>query len=290
MIRETYKWLLAPEQEARPGKGISELMWEHFPLNSGAANWSQEIERVLKESELLITEWAPIHLAKVLKDWFWKDDAKDVGALHVWQQSCYQLYLPRLKDDSVFQATMGAGAENREFFGLAQGKEQGGGKLRYLGFSYGKRTSPIMGSSLLLIEPNTAAAYLEELRAAEEASRGQPTSAGSPGVTTVPVGGGVPPLREPTGIGSPAGGAGGSGVKRQFYGSIDLDPILAKKQFSDLVDEVVQQFTVRPGVTVRIAIEIQADSPVGFDEGLQRAVKENCNVLKFKNAEFEAGD
>ncbi|MCY1241227.1 hypothetical protein D9M68_780440 [compost metagenome] len=53
---------------------------------------------------------------------------------------------------------------------------------------------------------------------------------------------------------------------------------------------MVQQFTLRPGVKVRIAIEIQADSPVGFDEGLQRAVKENCNVLKFKNAEFEAGD
>ncbi|GIX25473.1 MAG: hypothetical protein KatS3mg122_2704 [Caldimonas sp.] len=81
MIRETYKWLLAPVQEARPGKGLSEVMWEHFPLNPGAQNWSQEIERVLKENELLITEWAPIHLAKVLKDWFWKDDVKDVRRL-----------------------------------------------------------------------------------------------------------------------------------------------------------------------------------------------------------------
>ena len=26
------------------------------------------------------------------------------------------------------------------------------------------------------------------------------------------------------------------------------------------------------------------------DDGLQRAVKENCNVLKFKNAEFESGE
>ena len=61
-------------------------------------------------------------------------------------------------------------------------------------------------------------------------------------------------------------------------------------QFSDLVDEVVLQFTQRPGVEVKIAIEIQAESPTGFDEGLQRAVKENCNVLKFKNAEFEDGE
>ena len=64
----------------------------------------------------------------------------------------------------------------------------------------------------------------------------------------------------------------------------ELDAIQAKKQFSDLVDEVILQFTSRPGVKVRIAIEIQADSATGFDDGTQRAVKENCNVLRFKNA------
>ncbi len=81
-----------------------------------------------------------------------------------------------------------------------------------------------------------------------------------------------------------------STAKRQFYASIELDPIQAKKQFADLVDEVVLQFTSRAGVKVKIAIEIQAESETGFDEGLQRAVKENCNVLRFKNAEFEEGE
>lgn len=286
MIRETYKWLLAPVQEARPGKGLSEVMWEHFPLNPGAQNWSQEIERVLKENELLITEWAPIHLAKVLKNWFWKDDVKDVPALTVWQQSCQQLYLPRLKDDTVFQNTMAAGAESREFFGFAQGKEDG----RYIGFSYSKRTSLIMDSSLLLIEPLTAAAYMEALRASEEASRAKTAEAGTGASTaTAPAGGGETSHVEDSAKGGyQAGGAtAGQIVKKQFYGSIDLDPILAKKQFADLVDEVVQQFTLRPDVKVKIAIEIQAESPSGFDDGLQRVVKENCNVLKFKNAEFE---
>ena len=89
----------------------------------------------------------------------------------------------------------------------------------------------------------------------------------------------------PTGTPSPA-----PAVKKHIYGSIDLDAFQAKKQFADLVDEVVQQFTVRQGVRVKITIEIQADSDAGFDDGLQRAVKENCNVLRFKNAEFEAGD
>jgi hypothetical protein len=87
-----------------------------------------------------------------------------------------------------------------------------------------------------------------------------------------------------------AGSAVTQTAKHQFYGSIELDPIVAKRQFADLVDEVVLQFTSRPGVQVKIAIEIQAESPTGFDEALQRAVKENCNVLRFKNAEFEEGE
>lgn len=180
MIRETYKWIVAPMQEARLGKGLSELSWEHFQANPSAQNWAQEVERVLKENELLINEWAPIHLAKVLKDWFWWDDAKETSALNVWQQSCQQLYLPRLKDDTVFQMEMAAGAESRDLFGFAQGKEDG----QYVGFSYGKRTSLIMDSSLLLIEPFAAAAYMEALRAAEEASRAKAAAAGGGAATT----------------------------------------------------------------------------------------------------------
>ncbi|MCL4778936.1 MAG: hypothetical protein KJ049_02000 [Gammaproteobacteria bacterium] len=37
-------------------------------------------------------------------------------------------------------------------------------------------------------------------------------------------------------------------------------------------------------------VEIQARFLAGFNDGLRRAVKENCNVLKFKSAEFEAGE
>ncbi len=38
---------------------------------------------------------------------------------------------------------------------------------------------------------------------------------------------------------------------------------------------------------MKISLEIEAESATGFDDSLQRAVKENCNVMKFKNAEFE---
>jgi hypothetical protein len=38
---------------------------------------------------------------------------------------------------------------------------------------------------------------------------------------------------------------------------------------------------------VRISIEIQANCPAGFDEALQRTIKENCSVLKFAPPDFE---
>lgn len=47
------------------------------------------------------------------------------------------------------------------------------------------------------------------------------------------------------------------------------------------------QFTSRPGVKVTISLEIQAESATGFDDGLQRAVRENSRTLRFKHAEFE---
>ncbi len=285
MVRETYRWLLAPMQDAKPGKGLSEVQWEHFAINPGAANLSQELERVLKENELLITEWAPIHLAKVLKDWFWKGDIKEASALNVWQQTCQQLYLPRLQNDTTFQRTLAAGAESRDFFGFAQGKEAGLDGARYLGFSLGERSLLTLDASLLLVEPAAALAYAQAQRAAQEAAR-------SAAITTHPLTTGDasthPRIQEPAPTGKPvASGTAQQSIKKQFYGSISLDPIQAKKQFADLVDEVVLQFTSRPGVQVSIAIEIQAESPTGFDDAVQRAVRENCKVLRFKSAEFE---
>ena len=57
--------------------------------------------------------------------------------------------------------------------------------------------------------------------------------------------------------------------------------------FATIMDEVVQQFTSKLGVDVKISVEIQAQRKDGFDEALQRIIKKNCNVLKFSSSEFE---
>lgn len=275
-IREAYKWLLAPVQEARPGKGLSEVRWEHFALNPGAQNFGDELDRVLKENELVINAWAPIHLASVLRSWFWKPEQPDVSALAVWQQTCHQLYLPRLRDDRVFQNTVAAGVDSRDFFGLAQGKDADG----FVGFVFGTRTTPVLDSSLVLIDPMAAAAFANSIR---EPSPGAPTPSAGDGS-----GGQMPPqaLTSTTDSGAPPPGPSPS--KRRFYASTTLDPVLGKKGFNDLYDELVMLFTTKPGVRVSLRVEIEADAGGGvFDDATQRAAKENAAVLKFSSAEFE---
>lgn len=281
MVREAYKWLLAPMQEEKPGKGLTDIQWEPYQINPGAQHFGQEIERVLKENELLIGEWSPIHLASLLKKWFWKEDVKEVGALEVWQKFCQYLYLPRLRDESVYRRTVEAGARSRDFFGLAYGKEGD----KYLGFAFGQADMQGFDGSLLLIEPQTAKAYADGLQAAEAAE-------GKEG-TAIPKGGGVSHAGESPGEDgdkpTPSGATTGVALRRHFYGAIEVDPVKAKYEFTQIVDEVASLFTQRADTKVRVKVEIEAESTTGFDEGLQRAVKENCNVLKFKNAEFETG-
>jgi len=199
---------------------------------------------------------------------------EEISALKVWQQTCQQLYLPRLVKDTVFHQTVQAGANSEDFFGLAQGKEG----ERYIGFSLGEPTA-ISLDTILLIEPGVARAYANSIR--------------EPVKTTLPEPGepiGIePPIIRPAGV-PDRHDPGKRPTLRHFYGSIDLNPLTAKMQFADIVDEIVQQFTTQAGVTVRIAIEIQAESATGFNEGLQRTVRENCHVLKFGQAEFETGE
>ncbi len=269
MVRETYKWLLAPMQEARAG-AISAVKWEPFPVNPGTQILTQEIERVLKENELVIGEWAPIHLAKLLKEWFWKAESHDVVALDVWQKMCCYLYLPRLRDEGVFRNAIAAGSGSKDFFGLAYGKEEG----RYVGASLGKSVLPIMDTALLLVRP--------EAIPLEEPPTNKPEAPQDPRYPD------NPQIADPTFESPPTGIApAGAPKKKRFYASVDLDPIRAKLQFNELVDEVVKNFTAKAGTRVRITIDIEAENAAGFDTGMERAVKENCNVLKFKNAGFE---
>jgi predicted AAA+ superfamily ATPase len=284
LIRETYKWLIAPVEEFIKGKPT--LNWEVVSVSPTAPNLVQAIEDKLREEEWLIYEWSPIHLRNVLKQWYLKDGVTEVSALKVWQDTCHYLYLPRLVNDNVFRNAIAQGVESEDYFGFASGKEGD----RYLGFSFGRGSIASLDESSLLIDREAAAAYAERIRQAMQPTP-QPTQPGETGGVATPGATGGTGTTTPTPGETEQPEAGSTAaVKKQFYGTIALDPVKAKMDFATIMDEVVQQFTAKLGVDVTISVEIEAKTRDGFDEALQRTVKENCNVLRFSNAEFEDGE
>lgn len=282
MVSETWRWVLAPMQEARPGGTPSKVQWEAWTLNAAAPDLGRDIARVLKDNEAVIDAWSPIHLARHLERWFWKPDTPAVGALEVWKKTCQYLFLPRLRDEEVYRKTLDAGVGSRDFFAVALGRKED----RYVGFRYGQTGPLVLDESLLLLSPEEARRE-ESRRAEEERKRAE---ADAP-----PVGGSDAPA---SGTETPGGGSLARDERvpykapppRLFYGSTEVNAYQAQAKFSDVVTEVVRLFTDRPGVKVEIQVEIRAVSPQGFDDNLQRAVRDNCRHLGFKNAEFEAGD
>ena len=272
IVRESYKWILCPTQLSATDNSIE---WEGVSVSTNASNLIQEIENQLREEEWITTEWSPVHLKALLEHWYLKDGAVEVSALKVFQDTCHYLYLPRLVNDQVFKRAIGQGLDSKDFFGFASGKEGDS----YLGFRFGDAGVPVLDESGVLIERSTAAEYLEKTKSTPGGDSVNP----DPDPRRGPV---LPP--GPPSPGPPDDPIDPAVVKNQFYATVDVDPVTAKLKFAELVDEVVEQFTAKLGVDVSISIEIQAKNSGGFDEGLQRSVKENCNVLGFNTAEFDA--
>lgn len=274
LVRDTYKWLMAPFQE--PGQ---DLVWETAQISSSAPKLVQEIENRLIEEEWLIKAWSPVHLRNLLEKYYFTNGTHQVSAVKVWQDACQYLYMPRLVNDQVLRGTIEEAVKSDDFFAFAAGERE----ERYEGFAFGRSATVFLDENCLLISRESALQYVDKLKAEQS-----PKSADAVPVSDNGSSADTGSVIDTSSTVIPGSGSGVSEpIKQQFYGSVRLDPLKAKIDFATLMDEVVQNFTSQLGVDVVISVEINARSEKGFDANLQRAIKENCNMLNFGNAEFE---
>jgi len=277
LVKESYKWLLCPCEEMKQGKPT--LVWETVQISPSAPNSMQEISGKLREEEWVVFEWAPIHLHNLLKKWYFKDGVTEVSAQKVWKDCCNYLYLPRLLTEDVFVNAITGAVTSNDYFGYASGKEAD----KYLGFAFGDNALVYLDGSSLLISNEAATDYAQKLKAEQEAAAGG--AKGTPGEGEKG-GTGTPSVSPKPGPDTPEVSPQTT-PKNNFFGTVELDPVRAKMDFATIMDEIVQLFTANPDVEVSLSVEIQAKNGKGFDETTQRAIKENCNVLKVKPAEFD---
>lgn len=277
LVREAWKWLLAPYESFE--KGAPVLGWESQMISPAALSLVEAIEQKLREEEWLITQWSPIHLNNLLKQWYFKNGTQEIGAAKVWQDSCHYLYMPRLQNDKVLWEAIGEGVRTQDFFAFASGKEGG----EYLGFAFGRNAIASLDDYSLLISKEAAEAYADALKAAETV--GRPTIEQTDTPPTADTGGGEVVVNGP--VGGAYAPTSAPAAKTQFYGTVELEPISASIQFSDIMAEIIENFTSQYDVEVEISLDIRARKASGFDEKLQRVIKENSNMLKFSAAEFD---
>lgn len=271
-LRTVYTQLFVPLQQMdRDGKPGS-LSWEIGTLPGGTPNMAAQIEQILTTNEWVIKEWAPIHLQGLLKRFYWRDDQQEVGALGVWHQLCQYLYMPRLADSLVFTRAVEKGLTSDDYFAFADGKDG----ERYLGFHFEHAGHVELTEQSLLITPEAARAY-KAARDARTAVPGQPGGGEAPG--------GKGPKRPPEGdpyVNPPSPEPAGP---RRYFGTVTLDPLKARAQFTDIEMEVLEHLK-KAGARVTIHLDISAEGAKPFEQATVRTVRENARTLKFNSNEF----
>ncbi|MFW9602571.1 MAG: ATP-binding protein [Prevotella sp.] len=282
VVKDAFKWIIVPSQVANVGGGISATNWESFQLVGASMHMSALIEQILIDNEVLISRWSPIHLHKILKEWYWKIEMPYVSASKVWKDCCSYLYLPRFKNEDVFHETVIAGTDHRDFYGYAYGEKDG----KYIGFQYGRQSSSIYDETFLLIEPNEAARYADVLKSNLEANI-SPEKADKTQFENADLlkqrNDGVSSIAIEKQIESTAKGA------NRFYGSVKLDSRSIKLNFNDIYDELIKHLAEKEGITITIRLDVEATVKEGrkIDDSTIRTIKENAKSLKFDTAEFE---
>ena len=131
-LDEAWRWLLVPIQHVLP-EGVGGLVWEAMPLAGGGDLIAVRAWQRMRSSEHVIPEWSPALLAMELERWFWRG-RPHVPVKQVWDAMCAYCYLPRLRDESVFTASIRAGAASGDAFGYAASVSAQG---RYEGLVFG---------------------------------------------------------------------------------------------------------------------------------------------------------
>ena len=122
VLREAYKWLLTPLQEAKPSGGLGNMGWEerHMPLSS--LSIGDTMLKILKENEQLVVQWAPKHLLDTLNLWYWSDpETVDVSLKRLWEDFGRYTYLCRMLDYKVLLDCVTRGIQE-EVYGYSTGK------------------------------------------------------------------------------------------------------------------------------------------------------------------------
>jgi len=272
-MAEAYSWLLVPYIDK--SADTKEIVWERARIGGGSEGVVVKAARKLIQDEHLIQKWAPTLLKMELDNLLWKDE-NHISVKQLWDYLSSYAYLPRLASEDVLIQTIQHGVNSQEYFAYAAGFDG----ERYLDLKLDQSVGSVDRSGYLVKVP-VAKDQLAKERAAREQEEGGdvPMPATSPEPTGVGMTGEV----ETTGE-SPAQPQVN---KTRFYLSARLDNTRINRDVQKLLEEVIKHLSDTPGAEVKVSLEVEASSMLGFSATTVRTVSENSRTLRVDDFGFD---
>lgn len=268
-LQETYCWLLVPAQPDPTGD--IEFQSHRIP---GQESFYERAIRKLRQSGLLIPQWSADTLLLEMEQYNLWRDGSHVIIKQLWEYLARYCYLPRLYDQNVLIDAIRNGISRADApFGYATLARQDG---TYRGLIYQQPVSTIVvDENAVIVRAEMVAAQLEQEQV-ELAKTTSPRTIGTESRKTGEHGVIAPPPQLAPVV-----------LKTRYHGTVSLNPLRTNKDMSIIVEEIVQRLTSLTGTDVEITVEISAERPAGFDDGIIRTISENSRTLKFRSHGFE---
>lgn len=281
-IKEAYCWLLIPYIDK--DVDMKTIVWDKIRISGGSEGIITKCAKKMLQNEAVITRWAPALLRMELDNLLWKE-SNDIAIKQLWEYLCTYCYLPRLASESVLHEAIQTGVNSEEYFAVASGYDG----FRYIDLKLNQYVGMVERSGYLV------KVEVAKKQIAEEARRRVEEEARVAGGIAVPSGEGHSATGKTTSVsGGDTLDVDGDRVSqpaphknKRFFMSADLDTTRVYRDVQKLFDEVIQHLTSVDGASVKVSLEVEAESAEGFSQQTVRTISENCRTLRVRDSGFE---
>ncbi len=266
-LNEVYCWLLVPGIDSM--SDMKTIIWDRDKL-VGTDTIVAKAAAKMQQNEQVITKWAPSLLKMELDNLLWRDD-EHIQVKKLWDYLTTYCYLPRLANSSVLENAIKAGVASEEAFAIASSINGD----RYADLRYNTTIIDVYPSDYLVKVP-TALKQLYKDKTPEKiptVPQNMPTSSGS--------------SRRDSETFVPAESAKPTAGSTRFFMSVKLDNTRVIRDLQKYLDEVISHLDNTENCQVELSLEVNANSPDGFSQGVIRTVSENCRTLHVESFGFD---
>nr|WP_106619913.1 DUF499 domain-containing protein [Saccharothrix carnea] len=270
-IRQTYKWIIVPYQEA--GSAAVEL--ETIIMN-GNGTLAERVTKKAETTEFVLKSYAASLLRQQIDKLKLWDEQPHVQVSTLCGYFTQYLFMPRVRDHGVIHTAVKRMTDvlllEQDGFAYADGVEDG----RYRGLTI-TEPPPAVSTSGLIVDPAVAQKQIADELAAAQAKTGP--------ATTSPAGSAGPAVQTPGKPGTQVVTPGSSSTRpikaTKFHATKALDPSRPVRDISLISDEIITPLFAANDVQISITVDIES---VGLDKltpDQVTALKENLKTLGF---------